>query len=72
MGKFEDAKKIGIRNKETQKLIAVYPHKATGTDEEITKAVKDWYYAQNCSAEEELKSAYVDELTDNELKSLTM
>ncbi|MFW6678781.1 hypothetical protein ACOAOT_14095 [Lacrimispora sp. AGF001] len=69
MGKFENASAIGLRNKETDKLIAVYPFKAEGSDEEITKKVTDWYYMQDCSAEEELKNAYVDVLTEAEAKS---
>jgi len=69
MGKFDGNEKIGLRNKNTGKLIAVYPNKAHGSDEEIVKAVKDWYYAQSCSAEEELRTAYVDLLTEIEAKS---
>lgn len=69
MSKFEGAEKIGLRNKETEKLVAVYPYKPVGTDAEISKAVMDWYYKQNCSAEEELRNAYVDLLTENEIKS---
>ena len=69
MGKFEGAEKIGLRDKETKKIIAVYPSKPVGTDAEIKKAVTDWYYKQNCSAEEELRTAYVDLLTENEIKS---
>ena len=69
MRKFENASAIGLRNKETDKLIAVFPFKAEGSDEEITKKVTDWYYMQDCSAEEELKNAYVDVLTEAEAKS---
>lgn len=69
MGKFESAEKIGLRNKETDKLIVVYPFEAEGSDEEITKKVTDWYYMQHCSAEEELRNAYVDILTETEAKS---
>lgn len=70
MGNFENAKAIGLRNKETDKLIVAYPFKAEGSDEEITKKVKDWYYMQHCSAEEELRNAYVDILTEAEVKSV--
>lgn len=69
MGKFENAEKIGLRNKETNKLLAIYPNKAEGSDEEITKKVKDWYYMQDCSAEEELRTAFVDIVTPEEIKS---
>jgi len=69
MGKFEGAEKIGLRNEVTEKLIAVYPFEPKGTDAEINKAVKDWYYKQNCSAEQEMRNAYVDLLTENEIKS---
>jgi hypothetical protein len=69
MSKFNGAEKIGLRDKETGKLIAVYPHKPEGTDAEIEKAVRDWYYSQNCAAEEEMRNANVDLLTENEIKS---
>lgn len=69
MGKFEGVEKIGLREKETGKLIAVYPYEAQGTDAEIEEKVKYWYYQQSCEAEEELKNAYVDALTESELKS---
>ncbi len=69
MGKFENATAIGLRNKETDKLIVVYPFNVEGSDEEITKKVTDWYYMQHCSAEDELRIAYVDILTDAEAKS---
>lgn len=69
MGNFEGAEKIGLRNKDTKKLIAIYPYNPEGTDDEIKMAVKDWYYTQHCSAEEELRNAYVDLLTENEIKS---
>ncbi|KNZ40410.1 hypothetical protein [Acetobacterium bakii] len=70
MGYLEDAKKIGLRDLETAALFAVYPDKATGTDAEIEKAVRDWYYEQNCAAEEKMKMAYVDALTDAEIEAL--
>lgn len=69
MGKFESIEKIGLRDKDTKKLIAVYPQKAEGTDSEIEKKVKDWYYTTSCSAEDILLNAYVDAVTENELKS---
>jgi len=69
MEKFESAEKVGLKDKDTKKLIAVYPEKAEGTDVEIEKKVKDWYYTTSCEAEEILINAYVDLLTENELKS---
>lgn len=69
MGRFEKAEKIGLRDKVTQKLIAVYPLKATGSDTEIDKSVRDWYYKQSCQAEDELLNAFVDVLTEQEIKT---
>lgn len=69
MGKFENTEKIGLRDKGSKELIAVYPHKAEGSDVEIEKAVRDWYYQQSCQAEDQLITAYVDVLTENEIKS---
>lgn len=70
MGKFEQVRKIGLRDKTSQKLIAVYPFKPEGNDDEINKAVRDWYYKQSCQAEDQLLTAYVDALTESEIKSL--
>lgn len=69
MGKYERAEKVGLRDRETKELIAVYPEKPEGTDREIEEKVKYWYYQKSCSAEEMLKTMYVDELTEHELKS---
>ena len=70
MGYLQDSKKIGLRHIETEKLIAVYPNKPEGTDAEIEKAVKFWYYQQSCEAEEKMKNAYVDALTEYEINLL--
>lgn len=70
MGKFQGMQKIGLRDNETKKLIAVYPKKAEGTDAEIEKSVKDWYYTTSCAAEDILLNAYVDFLTEDEIKSI--
>ena len=69
MIKLADAEKIGLRDKTTKKLLAVYPFKASGTNEEISEIVRDWYYKQSCAAEDRLLTAYVDCLTDLELKA---
>ncbi|WP_094606277.1 hypothetical protein SPSIL_035340 [Sporomusa silvacetica DSM 10669] len=69
MGKFENAEKVGLRDKATKKLIAVYPFMAEGSDAEIEKIVRDWYYQQSCQAEDQLLTAYVDVLTEYEIKS---
>lgn len=69
MGKFQGNQKVGLRDNETKKLIAVYPKKTEGTDAEVEKSVKDWYYTTSCAAEDVLLNAYVDFLTEDELKS---
>ena len=69
MGKLENAEMLGLRDKETRKLIAVYPFKVTGSDVEIDKAVRDWYYKQSCQAEDQLLGLFVDALTVQEIKS---
>ena len=69
MDKFANAEKIGLRDKTSNKLIAVYPFEVTGNDSEIEKTVRDWYYKQSCQAEEQLRTAFVDVLTEIEIKS---
>jgi len=68
MGKFQGNQKIGLRDNQTKKLIAVYPKKTEGTDAEVEKSVKDWYYTTSCAAEDVLLNAYVDFVTEDELK----
>ena len=68
MGKFTGVKKIGLRDKVSKELIVVYPFKVEGSDAEIEKAVRDWYYKQSCKAEDQLLTAYVDVLTEQEEK----
>ncbi len=70
MGKFERFEKVGLRDRETKALIAVYPKKPEGTDEEVEAEVKYWYYQRSCNAEEELQGLFVDHLTEHELKSI--
>ncbi|NLY45443.1 MAG: hypothetical protein GX053_05580 [Tissierella sp.] len=50
-------------------MIVVYPHNLKETDAGTEKAVRDWYYQTSCGAEKELGSAYVDIVTDEEIKS---
>lgn len=70
MDTLKDAMRVGLRNIETEELIAVYPQKPVGTDAEIEKAVRDWYYGESCAAEEKMREAVVEPLTDAELEAL--
>lgn len=58
---------VGLRDKKTHEIIAVYPHKVDALNDEVKKAVKDWYYVQGCANEETLLHCYVDMLRENEL-----
>lgn len=69
MRSFEDAR-VGLRNRDTGKLVAVYPEKVTGSMENVRKEVFDWFYSTSCSAEDEMRKCIVDDLDDHELKSL--
>ncbi len=68
MRKLEGVPRIGLKDKDTKKVIAVYPQKAEGTDAQIEKSVKDWYYTTSCSAEDVLTNAFVDKISKDELK----
>ncbi len=63
------AEMVGLRDKTSHKLRAVYPEVPEGTDEEIIQKVRDWYYQQSCAAEDELLNLYVDGLTGPELRA---
>jgi len=71
MGRF-DGHKIGLREKETNKLIIAYPYTIEGADEQVVKKVKDWYYQTSCEAEDQLLTAFVDFLSDDEIKQYTL
>ncbi|WP_010681041.1 hypothetical protein [Acetivibrio cellulolyticus] len=60
---------VGLKDKVTNKLVAVFPHSIEGSQEEIEKKVFDWYYAQGCSNENELPKLFVDVITEDELKN---
>ena len=57
---------VGLRDKETNKIIAVYPDKVEDLSNETQKKVKDWYYVQGCINEDILRHSYVDILRENE------
>ena len=69
MRTFENSR-VGLRNKETRELIAVFPQNVSGTMQEVQKQVFDWYYRTSCSAEEIMRNCIVDDLSENELKGL--
>jgi hypothetical protein len=69
MRTFENSR-VGLRNKETGDMIAVFPDRVTGTMHDVQKTVFDWYYRTSCSAEEIMRDCIVDDLSENELKGL--
>ena len=58
---------VGLRDKNTNDIIAVYPHLVDGLTSDTERKVKDWYYVQGCANEETLRHCYVDILRENEL-----
>jgi hypothetical protein len=69
MKHFNGVARVGLRDKDTQRIIAVYPDVVQGTDSDIEDKVKFWFYQQSCGAEDEMRNYFVDTLTDQELKS---
>jgi len=59
MGNFESAEKLGLREKETNKVLAVYPYKAEGSDAEINE-FKDGHFGVllELDSEEEINQLY--------------
>ncbi|MCX8128575.1 MAG: hypothetical protein N3I35_00555 [Clostridia bacterium] len=68
MTRFQGSVNVGLREKGTDKLVAVYPHKLEGSDNEIENRVKFWFYQQSCSAENKLQECYVDVVSEDEIK----
>ena len=69
MGKFDGVQQLGIRDKETGKLVAVYAGELEGDDKAKARKALDWYYMKDCTTSEHIEEFYVDNLTDKELKS---
>ncbi len=70
MSRLNDAEKVGLRDKETKKIVAVYPYEAEGSDSEIEEKVKFWFYQQSCSAEDQLRDLFVDVVNNQENNSV--
>lgn len=68
MKRFDEKVRVGLREKDTEKLVAAYPEPVDGNMDEIRDKVFFWFYQQSCSAEDALKHYYVDVLTDREIK----
>lgn len=59
---------LGLRDRKTHELIAVYPHEVEGgLNHETEKMVIDWYYKQGCREETVLRHCFVDIIRENEL-----
>lgn len=58
---------VGLRVRDTNEIVAVYPEPVDGLTHEVEKKVKDWYYVQGCANGELLRHCYVDILRENEL-----
>ena len=70
MNKFTQNIKLGIKDKESDKLIAIYPHPVENSSNETRHKVLDWYYKQDCSTSENIENYYVDTITETEFKSI--
>jgi hypothetical protein len=66
-GKLESVGRVGIRNKETNEIIGIYPYKVEGSDEEIENKVKSWFYPNTGEAEKHFGNCFVDTLSYKEL-----
>ena len=70
MQKFTGNIRLGIKDKETDKLIAIYPQPVQNSNNDIKHKVLDWYYKQDCSTSENIENCYVDTITEKEFKSI--
>ncbi|TJX14156.1 hypothetical protein E9840_06685 [Tissierella creatinini] len=67
MGRFE-GQRIGLRESGTNRLIIAYPFTVTGSDEQIKRRVRTWFYLVTCSAECLLPNTFVDFLNEEEIE----
>ncbi len=66
-GKLESVGRVGIRNKETNEIVSVYPYKVEGSDQEIEDKVKSWFYPNASENEKHFTDCFVDSLSYKEL-----
>lgn len=66
-GKLESTGRVGIRNKETNEIMGVYPYKIDNSDKEMENKVKTWFYQQATEAEKHFGNCFVDTLSYKEL-----
>lgn len=66
-GKLENMGRVGIRNKETNEIVGIYPYKVEGIDQEIEDKVKSWFYPNASEAEKHFANCFVDILSYKEL-----
>lgn len=66
-GKFEAAGRAGVRDKATNELVAVYPYKVNGPDQEVKIKVHQWFYERNRDKCIETANYYVDTMNPVEL-----
>ena len=69
MRTFENVR-VGLRDKDTGHIIAVFPDKVSGNMDHVKREVFDWFYKTSCSAEEVMRNCIVDDLSEHELKGL--
>lgn len=69
MNLYNEPVNVGLREKNSQKLAAVYPEKISGNPAEVKRTVFDWYYKRSCEAERELENLYVDIVSEKEFES---
>ena len=61
---------MGIKDKETGKLVAAYPHTVEVNNKEIKDKILDWYYMQNCSTSENIEFYFADTISEEEFKAV--
>lgn len=67
--KYNANQHVGIKDKETGKIMAVYPHEVQENTKEFQNKVLDWYYKQGCSTSEYIENYYVDTVTEEQFKA---
>ncbi|MDP4183121.1 MAG: hypothetical protein Q8942_18785 [Bacillota bacterium] len=68
-GKFEASGRVGLRDSKSRELVAVYPYKAEGADNEVEEKVRYWFYQRSCEAENQMDHYFVDTLNPVEFRN---
>lgn len=70
MNRFNNPVHVGLRDRMSRDLVAVYPHTVRGSNEEVYQEVESWFNQRGYSLHDEPRQYFVDTITEDEFKAM--